>query len=58
VVICLQKENAFFRSKIKEMERQFESLNEEIPSEIAGQSLLNRMMKQAVSQLGKKPKGF
>ncbi|KAK4012167.1 hypothetical protein OUZ56_021266 [Daphnia magna] len=38
------------------MEKKFASLNQENPLEVAGQSLLTRMMRQAVKQFGKKPK--
>ena len=40
------------------MEKKFVSLNQENPLEVAGQSLLTRMMRQAVKQFGKKPKGL
>ncbi|KAK4006502.1 hypothetical protein OUZ56_011656 [Daphnia magna] len=39
------------------MEKKFTSLNQENATEVAGQSLLTRMMRQAVKQFGKKPKG-
>jgi hypothetical protein len=54
--IFLLKENKFLRSKIQEMEKKFASLNQENPLEVAGQSLLTRMMRQAVKKFGKKPK--
>jgi hypothetical protein len=40
------------------MEKKFASLNKKNPLEVAGQSLLTRMMRQAVKQFGKKPKGL
>lgn len=40
------------------MEKKFASLNQENPLEVDGQSLLTRMMRQAVKQFGKKPKGL